>query len=134
MIFRTATLTEQFDLNTVCRGDGFLFVRDGIGVAGRQAIHSVPEAEAMTFLGSLTPSKLSDSTHANKGPILFALGPFSPSQSAEFILPRITFRKTNDQDPTVTLIGESEDDLTDEKFYQAISAAITSPPPRPNRN
>ena len=134
MIFRTATLTEQFDLNTVCRGDGFLFVRDGIGVAGRQAIHSVPEAEAMTFLGSLTPSKLSDSTHANNGPILFALVPFSPSQSAEFILPRITFRKTNDQDPTVTLIGESEDDLTDEKFYQAISAAITSPPPRPNSN
>ena len=134
MIFRTATLTEQFDLNTVCRGDGFLFVRDGIGVAGRQAIHSVPEAEAMTFLGSLTPSKLSDSTHANNGPILFVLVPFSPSQSAEFILPRITFRKTNDQDPTVTLIGESEDDLTDEKFYQAITAAITSPPPRPNSN
>ena len=134
MIFRTATLTEQFDLNTVCRGDGFLFVRDGIGVAGRQAIHSVPEAEAMTFLGSLTPSKLSDSTHANNGPILFALVPFSPSQPAEFILPRITFRKTNEQDPTVTLIGESEDDLTDEKFHQAISAAITSPPPRPNSN
>ena len=134
MIFRTATLTDQFDLNAVCRGDGYLFVRDGVGVAGRQAIHNVPEAEAMTFLGSLTPSKLSDSTHANIGPILFALVPFSPSQPAEFILPRITFRKTNEQDPTVTLIGESEDDLTDEKFHQAISAAITSPPPRPNSN
>ena len=65
MIFRTATLTEQFDLNTVCRGDGFLFVRDGVGVAGRDAIQSVTEAEAMTFLHSLTPSRLSDSSHAD---------------------------------------------------------------------
>ena len=134
MIFRTATLTEQFDLNTVCRGDGFLFVRDGVGVAGREAIQNVSEKEALTFLSSLTPSRLSDSTLSNSGPVLFALVPFSPSAPAEFILPRIVFRKSDGHDPIVTLIGESEDDLTDEKFHRAITAAITCPPPRPNSN
>ena len=134
MIFRSASLTEQFDLNTVCRGDGFLFVRDGIGVAGREAIQSVSEKDAMSFLTSLSPSRLSDSRLMNRGPVLFALVPFSPSQPAEFILPRIILRKTDGQDPTVTMIGESEDDLTDEKFQRAIASAITSPPPRPNSN
>ena len=92
MIFRSASLTEQFDLNTVCRGDGFLFVRDGIGVAGREAIQSVAEKDAMSFLTSLSPSRLSDSRLMNRGPVLFALVPFSPSQPAEFILPRIILR------------------------------------------
>ena len=134
MIFRTATLTDQFDLNTVCRGDGYLFVRDGVGVAGRDALRSISESEAMTFLQSLTPSRLSDSTITDNGPILFSLVPFSPSQPAEFILPRIVFRKTQDQAPTVTLIGESEDDLTDDNLELAIASAITAPPPRPHSN
>lgn len=134
MIFRTATLTDQFDLNTVCRGDGFLFVRDGVGVAGRDAIQNVSEREAMTFLQSLIPSRLSGSTIADSGPILFSLVPFSPSRPAEFILPRVVFRKTQDQVPTVTLIGESEDDLTDDKLELAIASAITAPPPRPHSN
>ena len=134
MIFRTATLTDEFDLNTVCRGDGYLFVRDGVGVAGRDALAHVTEQEAVSFLKSLTPSRLSDSSLASNGPILFSLVPFSPSQSAEFILPRIVFRKTEDTLPTVTLIADSEDDLTDDKFTKAITAAITAPPPRPHSN
>ena len=134
MIFRTATLTEHFDLNTVCRGDGFLFVRDGVGAAGRDAVQSVSEDESVPFLRSLTPSRLSDPTVASNGPVLFALVPFSPKQTAEFILPRIVFRKTDGQAPTVTMIGDSEDDVTDEKFQGKIAAAITAPPPRPSSN
>ena len=134
MIFRTATLTEEFDLNTVCRGDGYLFVRDGVGVAGRDAVQNVSENDAINFLNSISASRMSDSSIANSGPILFSLVPFSPSQPAEFILPRIVFRKTNDESPTVTLIGESEDDLTDDKLAVAVVAAITTPPPRPHSN
>ena len=65
MIFRTATLTDQFDLNAVCRGDGYLFVRDGVGVAGRDAVQSVPERDAATFLNSISASRMSDSSIAN---------------------------------------------------------------------
>jgi menaquinone-specific isochorismate synthase len=134
MIFRTAKLTAQFDLNTVCRADGYLFVRDGIGVAGRDAVQTVPESDAMTFLKSISPSRLTDSTITNDGPLLFSLVPFSPTQQAEFMLPRIVFRKTEDDVQTVTLVGESEDDLTDEKLRSAVKAAITSAPPRPHSN
>jgi menaquinone-specific isochorismate synthase len=88
----------------------------------------------MTFLGSITPSRYTDTTVINGGPILFSLVPFSPSQPAEFILPRIVFRKTENGDQTVTLIGESEDDLTNEKLEQAVNAATTTPPPRPQSN
>ena len=134
MIFRTAKLTEQFDLNTVCRGDGYLFVRDGVGVAGRDAVQTVSESDSMTFLKSISPSRLSDPSISNCGPILFSLVPFSPSQPAEFILPRIVFRKAVDDVQTVTLIGESEADLTDEKLHNAVKAAINAPPPRPHSN
>jgi len=134
MIFRTATLTELFDLNTVCRADGYLFVRDGVGVAGRDAVQTVSESDSMTFLKSISPSRLTDPSITNCGPLLFSLVPFSPSQPAEFILPRIVFRKADDEAATVTLIGESEDDLTDEKLHNAVRDAITAPPPRPHSN
>jgi len=134
MIFRTAILTDQFDLNAVCRGDGYLFVRDGVGVAGRDAVQTVPEHDAATFLASINASRLSDSSIADSGPILFSLVPFSPSQSAEFILPRIVFRKSENQEPIVTMVGETEDDLTDDKLATAVAAAIATPPPRPYSN
>ncbi len=134
MIFRTATLTEKFDLNTVCRADGFLFVRDGVGVAGRDTVRTVTESEAITFLNSISPSQLTDTSLVSGGPILFSLVPFSPSQPAEFFLPRIVFRKTENETTTVTMVGESEEELTDEKLHNAVASAITAPPPRPHSN
>lgn len=134
MIFRTAILAEQFDLNAVCRGDGYLFVRDGVGVAGRDAVQTVLEKDAITFLNSITASRLSDSSIADSGPILFSLVPFSPSEPAKFILPRIVFRKSESQVTTVTMVGESEDDLTDDKLATAVATAISTPPPRPHSN
>jgi len=130
-MYRTAVMTEQFDLNTVCRGDGFLFVRDGIGVAGRGIVCQVSEQEALTFLQTITPSQSSVSEH---GPILFSLVPFSPSRDAEFLLPRIMFRKSETGDQFVTLIGESDDELSDEVLSIAVSQAIKSTPPRPQSN
>ena len=130
-MYRTAVMTEQFDLNTVCRGDGFLFVRDGIGVAGRGIVCHVSEDEALTFLQTITPHQSSLSEH---GPILFSLVPFTPARIAEFMLPRIMFRKSESGDQFVTLIGESDEDLSDEVLAIAVSQAITSPPPRPQSN
>ncbi|MEY3806894.1 MAG: hypothetical protein RIR69_1706, partial [Actinomycetota bacterium] len=33
MIYRSVEIEENFDLNNICRGDGFLFVKDGAGYA-----------------------------------------------------------------------------------------------------
>jgi isochorismate synthase len=134
MIFRTIACTEAFDLNTVCRGDGFLFVRDGIGVAGRDTMCDVSESEAFSFLQSLVPSISTDTTLAHRGPILFGLVPFSPHRPAEFVLPRITFQKNDGEQPSVTLIGNSEDDVSDLNVSAAIADAISAAPPRPHSN
>ena len=128
MIFRTVAYTESFDLNTVCRGDGFLFVRDGVGVAGRDALCEVSEPEALLFLQSLIPSVSTDSTFTHRGPILFALVPFSPQQQAEFVLPRIMFQKVEGEQSTVTLIGHNEDDLSDAYLSAAIAEALSAAP------
>ena len=40
MIYRTVALEENLDLNNICRGDGFLFVKDGVGHAGRGVFFS----------------------------------------------------------------------------------------------
>ena len=134
MIFRTVAYTESFDLYTVCRGDGFLFVRDGVGVAGRDALCEVSEPEALSFLQSLIPSVSTDSTFTHRGPILFALVPFSPQQQAEFVLPRIMFQKVEGEQSTVTLIGHNEDDLSDAYLSAAIAEALSAAPPRPHSN
>ena len=41
----TRPLDHDVDLNAVARGDGFLFVRDGVGVAGRGVAARGPVAE-----------------------------------------------------------------------------------------
>jgi menaquinone-specific isochorismate synthase len=134
MMYRTIECVEPFDLNTVCRGDGFLFVRDGVGVAGRGITHTVSESDALTFLATLKPSTNTDSTLRDTGPILFGLVPFLPTEPATFVLPTIIFRKTESSIPTVTLIGKDDSDLTDDVFHAAITTAINTPPPRPHSN
>ena len=46
----TRPLDREVDLNGFARGDGFLFVRDGIGVAGRGVAARVPVAEVASVL------------------------------------------------------------------------------------
>ncbi len=38
--------TAALDLSDIARGDGFLFVRDGIGLAGRGVAARVPTSDA----------------------------------------------------------------------------------------
>ena len=45
--------TAALDLNDVARGDGFLFVRDGVGLAGRGVAARVPLDEAPALLASI---------------------------------------------------------------------------------
>ena len=43
----------DLDLNDVARGDGYLFVRDGVGVAGRGVAARVPLADVAATLAAL---------------------------------------------------------------------------------
>lgn len=132
MIFRTVSVEAEFDLNSVCRGDGMLFVRNGIGIAGRGTAATVPESEARDFLSTLLPSQ--QHAAAMPLPLMFGLVPFLPSEPATFVLPRATFRKHPDGSRTITLVGENEKQVNDAAVIAAINEAVQSNPPRPSGN
>jgi menaquinone-specific isochorismate synthase len=132
MIYRTVAVDAEFDLNSVCRGDGLLFVRNGVGIAGRGIAATVTEVDAQNFLNTLTPSQ----QHAASmpAPIMFGVVPFLPSEQASFVLPRATFRKLPEGSRTVTLVGSNEKQVNDEAVSTAIKEAVSSNPPRPSGN
>jgi len=132
MIFRTVSVEAEFDLNSVCRGDGMLFVRNGIGIAGRGTAATVPESEVRNFLSTLLPSQ--QHAAAMPLPLMFGLVPFLPSEPATFVLPRATFRKHPDGSRTITLVGENEKQVNDAAVTAAINEAVQSNPPRPSGN
>ena len=45
--------TAALDLNDVARGDGYLFVRDGVGLAGRGVAARVPAGDGAAVLAAI---------------------------------------------------------------------------------
>lgn len=129
MFARTVTVTNEFDLNSVCRGDGFLFVRDGVGYAGRGTIALLTEAEVRTTLTSIT-SVTTDAIDV----VAFSLIPFRHDEPATFFVPRFTIAKHDDGSRTATLIGRTADEVTEDLIHEAIADATRSTPPRPSAN
>lgn len=134
MIFRVVPIDQDFDLNNICRGDGYLFVRDGIGMAGRGTAERIEESQVQTFLGQLVPSALNKSEHHFILPIVFGLVPFSPAEQGVFILTQITFIKRADGLRFLIVIGESESDVSDAVVDSLVESALLSQPPRPTSN
>jgi isochorismate synthase len=135
MIHRTVRVETPFDLNNVCGGDGFLFVRDGVGFAAQGVASTADDATTREILstsqhsGHHTSNDISDT-----GPIAFGLVPFLPSASSEFVIARSTFAKRIDGSHTLTLVGESADDVSDAAVATAIEIATNARPPRPSSN
>ncbi len=135
MIHRTVLVDAPFDLNNVCGGDGFLFVRDGVGFAGQGIAHTAPDLEMRQALqesqhsGNATAADIS-----NIGPIAFGTIPFLPHQPAHFVVASATFAKRKDGSHTLTLVGDTELDVNDDAIHQAITFATTARPPRPSSN
>lgn len=134
MIFRVVPITEDFDLNNVCRGDGYLFVRDGIGFAGRGIAQRLSEDTVDEFLDQLLPSAHNSAEHHDVLPIVFVLIPFSPAKQGQFVLAQVTFLKRPDGAKFAIIMGENESELTDESIADLITSALTSQPPRPTSN
>ena len=131
MKFRTIAVTDSFDLNNVCQGDGFLFVRDGIGHAGRGTYFSGTSQEVLTRLSS---AKRSKHPGVDNVPICFGLVPFLSSEPSLFFIPSILFSKTPKGEQLLTLVGDNDHDLSDEMVSQTIRQAVATQPPRPSGN
>ena len=128
MFFRTRRLDEHVDLNDVCRGDGMLFVRDGVGAAGRGSVAVVNEDDLDRVLAGLQPVDGEAPPHGH-GPHLFGLVPFLPREAARFVLPRAVVTKDADGQCWVTVIGADPASLTDEEFDNAVEEALHTAQP-----
>ena len=93
------------DLNDIAGGDGVLFVRNGIGVAGRSVAATVAVDDAAGFLAELDH----DSTVPAAGPVALGCVPFAPGSPAELVVPAVQFRKDASGTTTVTVVGDIDD-------------------------
>jgi isochorismate synthase len=85
------TLVEgDVDLNDVAGGDGYLFVRDGVGFAGRGMAASVPVDQAVGFLAAIEHD---DRVGHTPGPIALGAIPFLPGSPADLIVPEVVVGK-----------------------------------------
>ena len=104
----TVPLDTDLDLNDVARGDGYLFVRDGIGFAGRGVAARVPVDEAVSFLAAIEHD---DRVGATSGPIAMGAVPFLPDAEADLIVPQVTVGKRADGRRWITTIDDADVDL-----------------------
>jgi menaquinone-specific isochorismate synthase len=95
------------DLNDIAGGDGVLFVRNAIGVAGRGVAATVPVDDAVAFLAGLDH----DSTVPGAGPVALGCVPFVPGSPADVVVPAVQFRKDAAGFTTVTLVGDADEEI-----------------------
>jgi menaquinone-specific isochorismate synthase len=97
--------TRRLDLNDVARDDGYLFVRDGVGLAGRGVAARIPFDEAPAALAAMEHD---DRTALGVAPVGIGWIPFVPGEAGEIVIPRVVVVKTAAGDSWVTRT-ESDD-------------------------
>ena len=110
------------DLNDIAGGDGVLFVRNAIGVAGRGVAATVPVDDAVAFLADLDH----DSTVPGAGPVALGCVPFVPGSRADLVVPAVQFRKDAAGATTVTLVGDADEDTVRDALRRRDPATATA--------
>src|SRR4051812_23747119 len=103
MIAHTVPLASDLDLNDVARGDGYLFVREGVGFAGRGVAARVPIDEAVQFLAAIEHH---DDVGGTCGPIAIGALPFLPGATATLVVPAVVVAKDSRGRAWVTRIDD----------------------------
>ena len=98
----TTVFDRDIDLNNFAGADGFLFVRDGVGLAGRGVAARV---EADSALGLLAAIECEDYVGvAGTGPVAMGVLPFRPGASAKLVIPAVTIGKGANGQQWITII------------------------------
>ena len=126
---RTTSLERDVDLNDIARGDGYLFVRDGIGFAGRQVAARVDPSGALDVLRTIDHD---DESNGEAGPIAFGSLPFLESDGGYLVIPHVVVRKTESGRTWLTTIGDANiDDLLPLSRPTPTSSRFVVEPVRP---
>jgi menaquinone-specific isochorismate synthase len=120
--------TAAIDLDDIARGDGFLFVRNGIGLAARGVAARVPVDDVTTFLGSI------EHVGPDGAPVPVAIGclPYARGAAAEFVVPQVVVRAAPDGRRWITTIDDADlDDLVPRERPRPSASAYTIDPVTP---
>ncbi|MBI4883883.1 MAG: isochorismate synthase [Actinobacteria bacterium] len=103
----TTALTLDVDLNDVARGDGYLFVRDGVGIAGRGVAARIPLGDVPHALAAIEHVDEVGGIH----PIALGAIPFETGAPCELVLPQVLVGKAPDGRKWVTVIDDAPLDI-----------------------
>lgn len=105
----TRPLDREVDLNAFARSDGFLFVRDGVGLAGRGVAARVTPDDVDEVLRSI---RRDDAVGVpGCGPVAIGCLPFRPGSPTHLVIPAVTVGKAADGRRWITVIDDAEVDL-----------------------
>ena len=96
---------SDVDLNDFAGSDGYLFVRDGVGVAGRGVAARIDAGEAVRFLGGIETRD--DVRTPGSGPIALGVLPFRPGATGTLVVPAVTIGKRADGRCWLTVIDDA---------------------------
>ena len=96
------------DLNDFAGGDGYLFVRDGVGVAGRGVAARLPLADAVRALAAIDHVDEVGGVH----PLALGVVPFEAGLPCELVIPQVLVGKAADGRQWVTTIDGASPDIT----------------------
>ena len=125
---RSVVIHEPFDLNGICRGDGFLFVRNNTGHAGRGIAAECSNHDVAEVLTSIEPVH----SEVHPPPVAFGLVPFLPGSTASFFIPRTVFTTHGDGTHTLTVVGHTDDDVSDAAMAIALRDGLRAPSVQPS--
>jgi menaquinone-specific isochorismate synthase len=125
----TRRLDVDLDLNDVARGDGHLFVRSGVGVAGRGVAQRVEPERALAVLRDIEHD---DESEGVAGPVAIGALPFLAADPTRLLIPSLLVRKVGDGTTWVTTIdGRDVDDLVPERRPGPTSGSFSVGPVAP---
>jgi menaquinone-specific isochorismate synthase len=111
------------DLNDLAGGDGYLFVRNAVGLAGRGRAATVAVDEATAFLASIEH----DTAIEGLSPVALGCVPFLPGSPADLVVPHVLVRKHADGSTTVTVVGSTDDDLAVGRVAELLAPRAPGP-------
>ncbi|MCU1360544.1 MAG: isochorismate synthase, partial [Ilumatobacteraceae bacterium] len=105
----TVALESPIDLEDVAGGTGQLFVRDGVGIAGRGVAARVPTADAPELLRSIEHRD----DVGGRSPIALGTIPFEPGRPGQLLVPALLVGVAADGTRWVTRVEGGVDEPSD---------------------